>query len=92
MTHNQMGISEQLHRIIQGSTTYVKFVGCHNVGQLLHSEVTVYGIDRIEDGKTLLRLAETLVLQILFKGTTYRFLYLIFHSTRKVASKGNDLI
>ena len=66
--------------------------GGFHVHQLLHGKVTLYGIDGVKDGKTLLRPAKSLVLQVLLKGTTYRFLHLIFHSTRKVASKGNDLI
>ena len=92
MADNQMGIGEQLHGVVERSAAHMKFAGIHYVQQLLHGEMPLYGIDCIKDGKTLLRLTKTPVLQILLKGTTYRFLYLIFHSTRKVASKGNDLI
>lgn len=84
-----MGIGEEIHGIVQRGTAYMELAGIHHVHQLFHSKMALYGIDGVKDGKTLLRLAKSLVLQVLFKGTAYRFLYSLFHSTRKVASKGN---
>ena len=85
---NQMGVGKQLHGVVKRSAAHVELAGIHHVHQLLHRKVSLYGIDGIKDGKTLLRLAQTFVLQILFKGSTNGFFDAIVHITRKVASKG----
>ena len=87
-----MSIGEQFHRIVKRRTTHMELAGIHYVHQLLHREMTLYGIDGIKNRKTLLRLTKTFALQILLEGSTYRFLYLILHSTRKVANKGKEII
>jgi hypothetical protein len=46
----------------------------------------------IKNGKTLLRLAQTLVLQVLLKGSLHDFSHFVFHTTRKVTSKDNVFI